>query len=122
MPPITHLTPQALAEVAEAVARINGTPENQPLGRGKSRPRPQAITGVFVAKTGGTAITARSSDTPGTGDVTPQRINDSGDFEAWDHGTISVKSYVDTASGTNAYVLCAVDEFSGEYLYIGESC
>ena len=82
----------------------------------------------YWAKTGGTAITARSGTTPGSGTVTLQTltsgvfaaVKDANDADA----TLTVKNGYGTASGTNAYVVVQLRELDGvgEWWYLEEDC
>lgn len=85
--------------------------------------------GTYVAKTGGTAITAASGSTPGSGTVTIQDsrdVLDASDLTNYsDAGsntyTVTAYNFVETASQTNAFVFVVQDAF-GVWWLVAEAC
>ena len=78
-----------------------------------------------VALTGGTAITARSGTTPGSGTVTLYHLV-GGSLTAIldpdsDPVTVTAYSFSGTASGIGAYVFVEQDD-TGHWWYIAEDC
>lgn len=80
---------------------------------------------MYVAYVGGTAITARSGTTAGSGTVTLKKLNGT-TIEDYDDSsetaiTKTVYNWVGSASGTNTYVIVEQDSF-GTWWLVGEDC
>lgn len=92
------------------------------LIRGERRP---IYRRAALAKTGGTAITARSGTTPGSGTVTLYHL-DGGSITAvvdLDSSPVTVTAYsfAGTASGIGAYIFIEQDD-DGTWWYVSEDC
>lgn len=111
---------EQLAEVKRRVDRLWAAAGGNP-----TPVRPMLVPGLHVAKTGGTAITAVSGSTAGSGTVTLQKLSSGSLGNRTDNSgaavTVTAYSFVGEASGTNAYIFVAQD-VDGNFWYIAEAC
>ena len=94
------------------IAQQQGTPGTTPIFR------------KYVAKADTTISAASDSGgtrTPGSGEVTLHRLNDSGKLEAMGPDTITVYNWTTTASGDSAWVFVEQDTL-GTWWFTNEAC
>ena len=86
-----------------------------------------AASKMYIGKTGPAGVTARSSDTPGTGPVTLYVLNTAGDLsEKLDSNATPVtrtcRNLSEGAVAANSYVMVSQDLLTGSYWAIWEDC
>ena len=115
-------SPEARAMIDRAVRRVLAEP-----GRRRERVPASSTGAMYIAKVGGSAMGARSTDTPGSATVTLQRIDSTGDLSdqlAEDGTAVTVTAHNLSVStvAADGYVMLLQCQLSGYYWVVWEDC
>ncbi len=125
MATIRTFSAEAMAAIKETVRRVMR--EEYPTA-GKFPPRMRKVCPVYLAKTGGAAIAARSGDTVSSGDVTLRYIDSDDNLQnqtddAGNAITKTVYNLAESASvAANTEIMIVQEMLTGKFVVFWEDC